>query len=398
MTQGHDPVQAILSRALAPAELARRAADLLDRPDAHRLLPEVLHALGVVADEDAASPLAGTLLAQVRRLAAPGEATRRALREALEVGWLFPLAAGVVEMLHAAGEDLAALRADAVARAADPAERRRALSLLCALGTGEWAVLLEAETDHAGRLEGQRAHALADVAALPALVAALDDGREAVRMRAEAALLLLGERAAPAARALLHMPPWTDGDERPSPVLRVLGEAARPALEEALAGDGVARRRAEALLRPTPGPEMPSEPNPIDHLAALSAETPADRQAAFQAVFRAWFAGRLPPGLRGRLIEASLDRLDRLGWLPSGPLRVDASPRGLRRGVSALCWLCLRMEPSLVVAACRVLALAEWPGPVPLLGRLLGALAGHHHGAIAEAAVAAAALLPQDDG
>jgi hypothetical protein len=390
-------IASILSRALPPAELARQAEELAGHPDAHLLLPEVLNALGVMAEEDPASPLTFDLLSLARRLARPGSDTCRVVREAIEVGWLFPLAAEMTELLRQAGADLSALLAEAesLACSASESERRRGLSLMCALGSVQWRTLLEAETGRSGRLEEQRAQALAREEALPELTAALDDPRVAVRMRAEAALLALGPLALPAAAALLHMPPWPGGDERPSPVLRLLGEPARPAIEAALASEGVARRRAEALLTPPPSAPAPEE-TPIDHLTALATGPLSGRQRAFEAVFASWFASRLPRGLRQRLIEATLDRLSRLGWLPTGPLEVQASPVGLRRGAAALCWLCLRIEPELILAACRVLKLVRWPAPVPLLDRLLATLANHHVQEVAQAATSCLRQYPQE--
>jgi hypothetical protein len=390
-----DPVQSILSRALPPAELARRVRELLAGPNdlaqLAALLPELLNALGVVVDGDG-GPLAGELLGLVCLLApAAPEGARRALREALEVGWLFEAGDELAALLAELGEDVSALRAEALAGVAgeEVHERQRAMALLCALRPGEeaWEALLSADAGPPGRLQTQRARVLACEAALPRLVEALSDERPEVRMRAEAALLHLGPKAAPAVGALLNMPPWPGGDERPSPVLRALGEAAMPAIEEALAGEGLAQRRAEHLLRPVPTP--PVVENPIDHLAALTAEAPAERQKAFEALFRSWFDVGLPQALRARLIEASLDRLERYEWMPDGPLLVEgATERGLRRGAKALCWLCLRMDTALVVLACRVLARARFPGPVPLLNRLLGELARHHDARIADAAEA----------
>jgi hypothetical protein len=391
-----DPVQSILSRALPPAELARRVRELLAGPNdlakLAALLPELLNALGVVVDGDG-GPLTGELLGLVCLLApAAPEASRRALRQALEVGWLFDAGDELAALLSELGEDVPALRARALAGVAEGEahERQRAMALLCALRPGQeaWEALLSADAGPAaGRLETQRALLLARDEALPRLIEALSDERPEVRMRAEAALLHLGPKAAPAAEALLHMPPWPGGDERPSPVLHAIGEAAMLSIREALAGEGLAQRRAEHLLRPPPTP--PVVENPIDHLAALAAGGPSERQKAFEALFRSWFDPRLPQGLRARMIEATLDRLERYEWMPRGPLSAEgATERGLRRGARALCWLCLRMEPPLVVLACRVLARARFPGPVPLLNRLLGELARHHDARIADAAEA----------
>ncbi|MBY0231755.1 MAG: hypothetical protein K2W96_20910, partial [Gemmataceae bacterium] len=63
-----EAVRSILARALPPAELARRVGPLLGEAGAAALLPEVLNALGVVADADPGDPLAETLLSLVERL------------------------------------------------------------------------------------------------------------------------------------------------------------------------------------------------------------------------------------------------------------------------------------------------------------------------------------------
>jgi hypothetical protein len=184
----------------------------------------------------------GEVFDAIARLArsAP-ESGKPALLEALERGVDVAILEGLVGLLAELGCDVAEREADALRRlsASRAGERVHAMYLLCALGptTVEGCrAVLEADLVRLWRLEQVRVEALVRQrkAALPACIDALAHDAEAVRARAEAALVAMGPDAAPAVPALLSLPAWGVGDDRPSPALYAFGEAAVPLLAEGL--------------------------------------------------------------------------------------------------------------------------------------------------------------------
>ncbi len=213
------------------------------------VLPEVL----VRCQSEVDDPV-GTFEVIDRLARSVPEAGRNALLEALERGVDAVLLEDCVALLAELGVDLAERERDALERLhfSHPGERVHAMYLLCAVGpTTESAcrAVLETDLGRLWRLEQLRVEALVRHNALDASITALSHPSPEVRARAEAVLMYLGPIGSDAVSALLHMPPWDEEDERPSPVLYQLEDTALPILQASLNHESpLVRSRARQVL------------------------------------------------------------------------------------------------------------------------------------------------------